>query len=184
MRSARALLLAATAGLAGGVAIAWFTRPVPPVSEPQRTDVIGQPRPAFRHAGIDGRFWRASDFDGRWLLVNFWATWCAPCVREMPVLDRLDDDYGAALAVVGIAIDEPGTVPGFVDALGVDYPILIGTSDVRATRDRYGNPEGMLPYTVLVDPDGLIRWRHLGEIKRSDLDGVLGRLGAGPAPAS
>ncbi len=180
MKTTRALLLAATAGLAGGVAIAWFTRPAPPAAGAEAlTADIGDHRPGFRHAGIDGRIWQASDFDGRWLMINFWATWCAPCVREMPLLQQVDDATGEALAIIGIAIDEPGEVRGFVERLGVRYPILIGTSDVRETRNRYGNPEGLLPYTVLVDRDGTIRWRHLGELDRSEIDQALAEAGFG-----
>jgi hypothetical protein len=78
--------------------------------------------------------------------------------------------------VVGIAIDRPGEVRAFVDRLGIDYPILVGTDDVRETRDRFGNPGGMLPYSVLVDAEGIIRWRHLGELERGDIDRALRRL--------
>lgn len=172
------LVFAATLGLAGGVAIAWLTRPEVPPAGPEAVPAagIGDPRPAFRHAAIDGRIVDAADFDGRWLLLNFWATWCAPCVREMPVLQAVDQDYGE-LDVVGIAVDDPGSIRSFVDRLGVTYPILIGTSDVRETRNRYGNPEGLLPYSVLVDDRGTIRWRHLGELQRAEIDQALAGLG-------
>jgi len=172
------LILAATLGLAGGIAIAWFTRPDIAPSEPGTATAagIGDPRPAFRHAAIDGRIVEAEDFDGRWLLLNFWATWCAPCVREMPALQSVDEHF-ADLAVVGIAVDDPGAVQPFVDRLGVTYPILVGTSDVRETRNRYGNPEGLLPYTVLVDHRGTIRWRHLGELERAEIEQALERVG-------
>jgi peroxiredoxin len=171
------LAVAATLGLAGGIAIAWLTRPQ---IEPAGVGVapaaqIGDRRPAFRHAATDGRIIEASDFDGRWLLLNFWATWCAPCVREMPVLQAVDEEY-RDLAVVGIAVDEPGSIQSFVDRLGVTYPILVGTSDIRETRDRYGNPEGLLPYTVLIDRRGTIRWRHLGELDRTEIEKALDQV--------
>jgi hypothetical protein len=94
----------------------------------------------------------------------------------MPLLDRLDDEYGERLQVVGIAVDRPGAVGPFVERIGVDYPILIGTDDVRATRDRFGNPDGMLPFSVLVDAQGVIRWRHLGELERRHVERALRRL--------
>lgn len=175
-----ALALAVVAGLSAGIAIAWLTRAglSAPDFEPDTLTVaamagIGERRPDFAHAGIKGELWRASDFDGRPTLVNFWATWCAPCIREMPLLQHLADRYAGRLNVVGIAVDEPGRVGEFVDRLGIEYPILIGTSDVRETQERFGNPDGMLPYSVLVDQEGVVRWRHLGELDEAVLRDAL-----------
>jgi thiol-disulfide isomerase/thioredoxin len=175
------IALVAAAGLAGGLLLGWWLYSAPPQRETVTTAapaaIVGERRPDFRHAGIDGRYWEAADFDGAPVLVNFWATWCAPCLREMPLLERLDDEYGDRLQVVGIAVDRPGAVRPFVERLEVDYPILIGTSDVRETQERFGNPGGMLPYTVLVDAGGVIRWRHLGEVDRRDIERALGAAG-------
>ncbi len=171
------LALAVILGLLAGIAIAWLTRgsvPVPGAGQDLAAVAgVGDRRPDFMHAGVRGELWRASDFDGRPTLVNFWASWCAPCVREMPLLQSLADQYPDQLNVVGIAIDEPGKVGEFVERLAIDYPILIGTSDVRATRKRFGNPDGMLPYSVLIDARGIVRWRHLGELEESLLREAL-----------
>jgi len=175
-----ALVLAVIVGLSAGLAIAWLTRgggtPLPGVGQNAAAEAVvgvGDRRPDFMHAGVKGELWRASDFDGRPTLVNFWATWCAPCVREMPLLQHLADQYPEQLNVVGIAIDEPGKVGEFVERLEIDYPILIGTSDVRETQKRFGNPDGMLPYSVLLDAEGVIQWRHLGELEEDLLRETL-----------
>ena len=163
----------AVIGLALGAGFAWLTRGQPPAPNPTGAPdaaEVGDPRPDFRHAALDGRFVEAADFDGRPLLINFWATWCAPCVREMPLLDDFAASEADRLAVVGIAIDEPGAVAPFVEELGVDYPILVGTTDVMTTQRRYGNTAGLLPYTVLVDADGTIAWQFLGEVKPEHLE--------------
>jgi thiol-disulfide isomerase/thioredoxin len=194
-RSTLALALAVVAGLAGGIGIAWLTRedvPAPDIGRDAGTVAgvvgIGDRRPDFMHAGVRGELWRASDFDGRPTLVNFWATWCAPCVREMPLLQGLADQYPERLNVVGIAIDEPGKVGEFVERLEIDYPILIGTSDVRETQKRFGNPDSMLPYSVLIDARGVVRWRHLGELEedmlRETLQPFLAAFRPAPAPES
>lgn len=155
-------------GLVGGTAIAWLTRTEissDVQQEPARKVAgIGERRPDFVHAGTGGELWRASDFDGRPTLINFWATWCAPCLREMPLLQDFASQFSGRLNVVGIAIDDPGEVGEFAARLGVTYPILIGTSDVRETQALFGNPGGMLPYSVLFDASGVIRWNHLGEL--------------------
>jgi len=185
-RSALVLALAIIIGVAAGVTIAWLTRSdtFAPAHHDAGNDIArtGDRRPDFAHAGVNGELWRAADFDGRPTLVNFWATWCKPCLREMPLLQTLAEEHPSRLHVVGIAIDEPGAVGPFVDRLGITYPILIGTSDVRETQRRFGNPDGMLPYSVLVDAEGIIRWRHLGELDQAMLDQALGPLPDSQAP--
>jgi thiol-disulfide isomerase/thioredoxin len=164
--------LVAVGGLALGASMAWMTRseaPDPGIEGAQ----VGDVRPSFRHAAVDGRFVSVDEFDGQALLVNFWATWCAPCRREMPLLDEVARTHAGRLNVVGIAIDEPGPVIEFVETLGIDYPILVGSTDVIATQRAWGNAAGALPYTVLVDAGGIIRWRHLGEVTAEELDPVL-----------
>jgi thiol-disulfide isomerase/thioredoxin len=171
-RSLKFVLVAAI-GLGLGAGFAWLTRGQPPQPNPQGVPdaaAVGDVRPDFRHASMDGRFVEAGDFDGTPLLVNFWATWCAPCVREMPLLDEFAEAEAERLNVVGIAIDDPGAVGPFVEELGIDYPILVGTTDVMTTQRRFGNPQGLLPYTVLVGADGTILWQFLGEVKPDHLE--------------
>lgn len=171
----RMLLLyigAAVIGLALGGAFAWMTRSAPP--EPGLEGAaVGDPRPDFRHGGLDGDWVGASDFDGQLLLVNFWATWCAPCRREMPVLQEASERHAGELAVVGLAMDDLAAVREFVTELGIDYPIAVGNADIMATQRAWGNAAGALPYTVLVDREGMIRWQHLGEVKAEELRAAL-----------
>ena len=132
--------------------------------------LIGQPRPPFTLGASDGQRVSASDFDGQVMLVNFWATWCAPCRDEMPMLDAVHEQYAPdGLAVVGIALDDVQRAREFAESLGIDYTILVGAQDVMATGLAWGNRAGLLPYTVLVDRDGIVRWTYLGELKRDAL---------------
>jgi len=173
MSGFRTLLLAVVGGLGLGMLAAglWPTGRQAPAP-----DIVGQPVPDFALAGLDGRLWRAGDLEGRALLVNFWATWCQPCIREMPLLDRIHDEHAQRLRVVGIAVDDPDRVAEFVATLGIDYPILIGTDEVHALPARFGNRGGMLPYSVLVDADGIVRWHYLGELDRERLNAAIGRV--------
>ena len=171
-RSLSLYMLAALVGLSLGAVFAWTTRPAPP-SPGLEGAAIGDFRPDFRHAGLDGQWLEAGDFDGQLLLVNFWATWCAPCRREMPVLQTASEVHAGTLAVLGLAIDDPEPVRRFVDDLGIGYPIAVGNADIMATQRAWGNSAGALPYTVLVDREGVIRWRHLGEVTEAELAEVL-----------
>lgn len=163
---------AAVIGLALGGAVAWFTRPPPPDPGLEGAQV-GDPQPGFRHGGLDGAWVDARDFEGQLLIVNFWATWCAPCRREMPVLDEMARAYPDDLTIVGLAIDDLADVQAFVEEIRVAYPIAVGNADVMATQRAWGNTAGALPYTVLVDRQGIIRWQHLGEVSAAELQQVV-----------
>ena len=172
MKSLGLFALVALLGLVLGAGYAWFSRPAPPPVGVEGAG-LGDPRPPFRHGDLNGQWVEADHFDGQLLLVNFWATWCAPCRREMPVLQAASERHAGDLVVVGIAIDDPGPVRDFVTELGISYPILVGSADVISTQRAWGNAAGALPYTVLVDRDGQIRWQHLGEVTAQELDEVL-----------
>ena len=162
---------AAVIGLALGGAFAWVSRPAPPEVGVEGA-AVGDVRPGFRHGGLDGEWVDAADFDDQLLLVNFWATWCAPCRREMPVLQDASDQH-EELAVVGLAIDDLEAVQAFVSELEIRYPIAVGNADIMATQRAWGNAAGALPYTVLVDRAGTIQWQHLGEVSAEELEAVL-----------
>jgi peroxiredoxin len=132
--------------------------------------VVGARRPDYTLGSGSGERVSARDFDGQVVLVNFWATWCKPCREEMPMLVDLHDALRETpFQVVGIALDDVQQARDFADELGVDYPILVGSTDVMAVIRLYGNLSGVLPYSVLVDRDGIIRWTHLGELKKEEL---------------
>jgi len=138
---------------------------------PASEDLLGQRRPDFTLNDTAGQPVSAGDFDGHVWLLNFWATWCAPCVEEMPMLSQLQQDYaGRGLKVVGIALDDADRAREFAAGMGIKYPVLVGQADVVLTGRRYGNLTGMLPFSVLVDAEGLVRWTHLGALTRKDLE--------------
>jgi thiol-disulfide isomerase/thioredoxin len=140
-------------------------------------DLVGQPRPDFQLVDAAGQTLSVDAFDGRVLLVNFWATWCAPCVDEMPMLSQLHQDYaGQDFAVVGIALDDPERAQKFARKLQVGYPVLFGRADAMLVGRRYGNREGLLPYSVLVDASGIIRWTRRGILQRSEIEAQLAAL--------
>ncbi len=118
----------------------------------------------------DGRSQPLSQWRGRPLVVNFWATWCPPCVEEMPDLQRIRDEYrDRGVEVIGIGIDNAAKVAAFRDKLGLTLPLLVagvGGSDLNRA---LGNAGGALPYTVLIGVDGRVRERHLGQVKPEQL---------------
>jgi len=175
------LLLTLTAFLAMGAGLVFNRLYLADTPEPDAGSAtagpVGAQRPPFTLGRVDGRKVSSSEFDGRVMLINFWATWCGPCRTEMPMLVKLQTQYaGRGLAVVGIALDDVGQARAFAKSLGVNYTVLVGGADVIAVSRAYGNLAGQLPYSVLVDRHGVVRWTHLGELSRDTLEKQLEKL--------
>ena len=143
----------------------------------QTEDMLGQFRPDFELSDLNGGTVSVADFDGKILLLNFWATWCKPCIEEMPMLTRLQNNYaGRGVQIVGIALDDPRKAREFASGVAVNYPILVGSTDTVLAGRRYGNRSGMLPYTVLMDADGIVRWAYLGALDEEELEAQIRAL--------
>jgi len=118
-----------------------------------------------------------SQWRGKVLLVNFWATWCAPCREEMPVLMRIQHKYASnGLKLVGIAIDNASKVRQFSDQLRLDYTLVIGGMETLDLSKSLGNRAGVLPYTVVLDRGGNVAFVHAGSLTEAALDAVLSPL--------
>jgi len=136
-------------------------------STESRSALIGSRRADFSLNDLHGQQRSISEWNGQVLLINFWATWCPPCRREIPVLSALHREFSASgFSVLGVAMDDVGKVSDYVKEYDVPYPNLTGSYDVAKVAAKLGNGAGSLPYTVIVDRDGIIRYVHLGEISR------------------
>lgn len=114
-------------------------------------------RPDFSLADLAGAMRHVQEWDGKVLVVNFWATWCAPCRKEIPFFNTLQARYGEqGLQFVGIAVDDARAVKRFMEVIPIDYPVLVGDDDAIPIAKAYGNKEGVLPFTVFIGRDGNI----------------------------
>ena len=128
----------------------------------------------FSLVNMKGELVSIDEFRGEKTLINFWATWCRPCRKEMPMLNGvfLSQDP-SDFSVVGIAIDKPEKVTQFVAELGIDFPIMVGQSEAYDVMKALGNEALTLPYTILIDEEGEVVWSKNTELNHSDMDEVL-----------
>lgn len=132
-------------------------------------DPKGQLAPDFELTSLEGKAVRLSDFRGRPVVVNFWATWCGPCRVEMPWFVELQKQYQAqGVQVLGVAVDDSGRqeVAGFARKVGVNYPVLLGND---AVGDAYGGLQ-FLPATFYINRDGYIVDRVFGLLGRDEIE--------------
>ena len=161
-------VLAAGAGIAFSL---WKTAPREAASQAVAAMMAAQiPDLAGRVQSIDQ--WR-----GKVIVVNFWATWCAPCREEIPIFVRLQDKYRErGLQFVGIAIDQQDRVRPYAAELGMNFPILIGGVGAIDLTRTLGNRAGVLPYTIVLARDGTIAAAEIGAVKEAKFEPLLASL--------
>ncbi len=190
------LALALLAGSAGYLLQAWSQRQsltaaqaLGPVAEaPAPAGAQVKPLDAS-FKDLEGRDQPLAQWRGKHVVLNFWATWCPPCLKEIPAFIELQQSLAArGLTFVGVALDEVEPVRTFVAEHGVNYPVLVGDQDVARLMSALGNEIGGLPYTVVLDPTGQVLLRHQGEWRREDaaaaLEGYLGGAASTSAEVS
>lgn len=125
--------------------------------------------PDLKGAGQGLDQWR-----GRVVVINFWATWCAPCREEIPGFVSLQERYGhLGLQFVGVALDQPDKVAEFVREFRINYPVLIGGIDLMDLLRQAGNRAGVLPYTLVIDRKGNLVGQERGGLREPKLEGII-----------
>jgi thiol-disulfide isomerase/thioredoxin len=126
---------------------------------------------------LEGRSRRLLEWRGQVVVCNFWATWCAPCREEVPLLVAAKQQYAAkGLEVVGIGIDQAAKIRDFASNYKVNYPMLVAGSEAIEMMRDLGNNAGALPYTVLLDRSGSVAGQRLGAFRKEELNAALTRL--------
>lgn len=168
----RRVLLFFLVALLAGAAGALFS-----LLRPGDTGVASQMMMATRLADLKGQPQALSQWRGKVLIVNFWATWCAPCREEIPVFIRLQEKYRTqGLQFVGIAIDRRDPVETFAREFGINYPVLLGGIEGVEISRQAGNRAEALPFTLIIDRTGKIIGTELGTVKEPKLEGMIKSL--------
>ncbi|HZP66553.1 MAG TPA: TlpA disulfide reductase family protein [Rudaea sp.] len=166
------VVLVAIVGAALGLLAGTRFGEPPEIAPPPGVTVLkpGDLRTDLDLPGTDGRTHRLSEWDGKLVLINFWATWCGPCRDEMPLLDHVRAEHAKdGLEIVGVAIDNPEAVADYLKDSPVHYPILLGGEDEPNPSLLYGDTRSVLPYSVLVGRDGKVLAQRAGSFSSPNL---------------
>jgi thiol-disulfide isomerase/thioredoxin len=125
---------------------------------------------------LEGKPHALGEFQGRIMVLNFWATWCAPCREEMPGFQRLQGRWPGKVQFVGVSAEDAAKVAPFARSLGITYPLWVGGDEVAELSKRLGNSRSVLPHTVVLDEAGRVVAVKVGAYREADLAEILQRL--------
>ena len=147
----------------------------PPEPAPEQVEAIA--RPAFTLPDLEGNNRELDEWAGKHRILNFWATWCAPCRREIPLLKDFQDAHGeAGFQVIGIAVDYPEEVTAYAEEAAFNYPVVTGQQEAMAVATDAGIDFIGMPITMFVTRDGDYVGVYMGELHQSHLDDVVNIL--------
>jgi len=130
--------------------------------------------PEFNLPDLLGNQHSIKEWQDKVLVINFWATWCPPCLKEMPTFEALQNEYSAqGLQVIGIALDDAESVKEFLASKKITYPILLGENQGTKLAHDLGNIVNTMPFTVIVNHEGQIVKTHMGDLDREQLLGIV-----------
>jgi thiol-disulfide isomerase/thioredoxin len=129
--------------------------------------------PSFSLLDQRGKATPISAWSGKSLVINFWATWCAPCRREIPLLKTLSGEWGTDMTVIGIAVDYRDKVQEFARQFSIDYPLLVGEQDALDVAAQFGMESPAFPFTVFTDRRGQVVALFVGELHRPQVNLIL-----------
>lgn len=185
---ASAVVAAVVGALALGGYVAYRTMLTEPDatarSEPDAVETsprieAAQTLPEFTLANLSGEQQSSHSWPDQALVINFWATWCAPCLREIPLLKEFHETQRAnGITVVGIAVDRPEPVAAFAEDMTFNYPVLVGQAEGMEAAASFGVDFFALPFTVFTDHDANILGVHTGELHAEDLENLASVLEA------
>lgn len=164
------LLIIALCALAAGGGFAVYRH----LAQPTVIDQTLSLAPEITLNDLTGQPRKLSEWRGKLVLVNFWATWCAPCLHEIPMLLDFQQQYGArGLQIVGAAMDDLEAVKNGAPQLGINYPVLVGDTEIVDAMQALGDTIGALPYSVLIDANGSIVFHKHGEFQHDELQKLV-----------
>ena len=144
----------------------------------QRLSATKQPEPnvpaiAFSLPDLTGKLRNINEWQGKIIVINFWATWCPPCLKEIPEFIKLQNSHNKDLQFIGIAIDDKQAVEAYLKTININYPMLISGDEGTALSHQLGNIFNAVPFTLIVNQQGQIIHRQAGELSNEKIIEII-----------
>jgi thiol-disulfide isomerase/thioredoxin len=166
MKVLKLIFITAVLALSAGIGVKMFTQ--------WQAEKQPMPLPVFAFPDLNGTSQSVTQWQDKIIVVNFWATWCPSCLKEIPEFMNLQTKYGEKVQFVGIALDDVDAVKTFQQKTAVNYPLLIsGDFAGFQLAKKLGNFISAIPYTVVTNRVGIVIYRHSGAVSEKELEGVL-----------
>ena len=139
-------------------------------------NVVGRNAPDFALTQLNGGVMKLSDYKGKLIALNFWASWCPPCRAEIPAFVKIQEKYqDKGFTFLGVAIEDKEDVERYINEISINYPTSYGVEDAYDVSAKYGNPDGALPYTLLINADQKIVESHNGQMSEEMLEELINK---------
>ncbi len=138
--------------------------------------IVGKTAPDFTLTQLNGGQMKLSDYKGKLVVLNFWASWCSPCRAEIPAFVKIQEKYkDNGVNFLGVAIEDKENVAKFINEVPINYPTSYGVEEAYDVSAKYGNPDGALPYTLLINADQKIVESHNGQMSEKMLEELISK---------
>ncbi len=154
----------------------WFTFHNQPTADQTSatSNILPKQLPSFTLKDTKGVARNSSEWNGKILIVNFWATWCPPCLEEMPILIDFQEQHSSqGIQIVGVAVDNLEQVQDFIDLYGINFPVVVGQNEAVELGKKMGNRISALPYTAIFDQNGKTLYAQPGKVTQNILSRVI-----------
>jgi thiol-disulfide isomerase/thioredoxin len=168
MKKSALIITVAVVAFVGGISVRGLQSS--PLDKEKVNQETQQKLPEFTLPDLSGKPRNIKEWQGKVLVINFWATWCPPCLKEMPEFEALHTEYeNKGLQFIGIALDDADPVKEFIASKKITYPILLGEDQGTKLAHDLGNIVNTVPFTVIINKKGLVVKSHMGELSREQL---------------
>ncbi len=178
MKTIKLFIIAAVVGLGLGAGYSFYgnhNNTAVASSEEASSEKIDY-MPTFSYEDLQGNMRDSNEWEGKIVVLNFWATWCPPCRKEIPDFIELQETHKDNVQFIGVAIDDKEAVADFADTLGINYPTLLGDMAAIGISKQLGNRFSGLPFTAIFDKNGKLVHQQIGEITHADLEKHFSKL--------
>jgi thiol-disulfide isomerase/thioredoxin len=168
MKKSTLIITIAVVAFVGGISVRGLLSS--PLDKAKANQETQRKLPEFTLPDLSGKPRNIKEWQGKVLVINFWATWCPPCLKEMPAFEAIQAEYEKkGLQFIGIALDDADPVKEFIASKKITYPILLGEDQGTKLAHDLGNIVNTVPFTVIINKQGLVVKSHMGELSREQL---------------